>query len=67
MGFILGIVLFCLAVATNRTLSGKRHYLYPLIPFDWGAMKRLVLRLKKSDVGDSGESVGSAAAERDGK
>ena len=49
-GFILGIVIFCLAVATNRTLCGKRHYLYPLIPFDKKAFMRLLIRRRKSDI-----------------
>jgi len=66
-GLLLGLLVFIFLVATNTTVTGKRHYLYPLIPFDWGAMKRLVLRLKKGDVGDSGESEGSATAGRSEK
>ena len=49
-GFVLGIILFCVCVATNKTLSGKRRYLYPLIPFDKKALLRLLIRHKKSDV-----------------
>ena len=48
-GFGAGIVVFCLAVATNKTLSGKRRYLYPLIPFNKSAMAILFFRLKKHD------------------
>lgn len=48
-GFILGIILFAVAVATNNTLFGRK-YLYPLIPFDKSAMKRLLFREKKNDV-----------------
>ncbi len=49
-GFAAGIALFCIAVATNKTLSGKRHYLYPLIPFDPKVFFRLIIRHKKSDI-----------------
>ena len=48
-GFAAGVLLFCIAVATNKTLSGKRHYLYPLIPFDKKAFFRLLIRHKKND------------------
>ena len=47
-GFVLSIILFCVAVATNNTITG-RHYLYPLIPFDRKAMKRLLVRTRKTD------------------
>ena len=48
-GFILGIVLFVLFVLTNTTVTGKRSYLYPLIPFNASALKRLFFRLRKND------------------
>jgi len=48
-GFVAGIILFLLAVATNKTLSGKRHYLYPLIPFNKKAMAQLIVRHRKKD------------------
>ena len=48
-GFFAGIAVFCAAVATNTTVSGKRNYLYPLIPFDARAMARHIFRFKKSD------------------
>ena len=47
-GFALGMILLCTLVATNNTVTGK-HYLYPLIPLDLKAMKRLVFRGKKDD------------------
>lgn len=47
-GFAVGIVIFCILVATNKTVSG-RHYLYPLIPFNKKAFKRLLFRIKKED------------------
>ena len=47
-GFVLGLMLSALFVALNKTPFGKR-YLYPLIPFNAKAMKRLLLREKKND------------------
>lgn len=47
-GFVLGIILACFLVATNKTISGRK-YLYPLIPFDRKAMKRLLIRERKRD------------------
>ena len=48
-GFVLGICIFVFAVATNITVTGRMHYLYPLIPFNGRAMKNLIIRTKKSD------------------
>ena len=47
-GFLLGLVLSALLVITNKTLLGRR-YLYPLIPFNGKAMKRLLFRERKTD------------------
>ena len=47
-GFLLGMLVFCILVATNKTLDGHR-YLYPLVPFDPRAMCRLLFRTKKRD------------------
>jgi stage V sporulation protein AF len=46
-GFILGLILFSVFVATNTTVTGKRHYLYPLIPFDGKAIMKHLIRRKK--------------------
>lgn len=54
-GLALGIAIFCLAVATNKTALGKRHYLYPLIPFNKRDMSRLLIRHKKFDIEEGGE------------
>ena len=48
-GLILGLILFCVFVATNTTVTGKRHYLYPLIPFNKKALLRHLIRFKKDD------------------
>ncbi len=50
-GFAIGIVLSALFVVFNKTLLGRR-YLYPLIPFDARAMKRLLFRERKRDFRD---------------
>lgn len=42
-GFVGGFALFLLVLATTRTALGT-GYLYPVIPFDWTALKRLLLR-----------------------
>lgn len=47
-GFVLGIIITITLVATNKTVNGKRSYLYPLIPFNGPALARLVFRLKKN-------------------
>lgn len=46
-GLIAGIIITFTLVATNKTVNGKRNYLYPLIPFDGKALARLFFRLKK--------------------
>ncbi len=45
-GYIGGIVLILIFTATNTTLNGRRNYLYPLIPFNAKALKRLIVREK---------------------
>ena len=49
-GFVLGILIFILCVATNRTLTPKQHYLYPLIPLNLRDLGRLIIRHKKRDI-----------------
>ena len=48
-GFAIGMALFLLAVATNNTVFGRLHYLYPLVPFRPRAMKKILLRTRKKD------------------
>ena len=52
-GFVAGIILFAVFAATNKTVSGKHHYLYPLIPFNGKALLRLLFRHKKNDFEES--------------
>lgn len=47
-GYIAGTVLILVLVVTNKTVNGKRSYLYPLIPFNGSALARLLLRRRKN-------------------
>lgn len=44
-GFCIGLALFVLAIAFNRTISGK-SYIYPLIPFNGKMLMRKLFRLR---------------------
>lgn len=48
-GFVAGVLLFLFFVATNTTLSGKHHYLYPLVPFNPRDFFHLLIRRRKRD------------------
>lgn len=41
-GFLGGLVLMAVLIATTKPLAG--HYLYPIYPFNWKALKHLLLR-----------------------
>ena len=49
-GFACGCVAVLILLATNKTVGGKRRYLYPLIPFDGKGLLSLFIRVKKYDV-----------------
>ena len=46
-GFAAGLVLCFALLISNKTLNGKRSYLYPLIPFNAKALKRMIFRVRK--------------------
>ena len=48
-GFVAGVAMILVLLATNKTVNGKRSYLYPLIPFDARALASLLFRVKKKD------------------
>ena len=48
-GFVSGLLPFILFIATNKTLTPKHHYLYPLIPFNFRDLGRLIVRQRKKD------------------
>jgi len=47
-GFVLGIILFAVCVAINKTPFGGK-YLYPLIPLNLRSLKRIFMRERKRD------------------
>ena len=49
-GFAIGVVVAIILLATNKTVNGKRSYLYPLIPFSGKKLLSLLFRVKKQDV-----------------
>ena len=49
IGFLAGILIAFALALTNRTLDGRRRYLWPLLPWNRDAMARLVFRMKKRD------------------
>ncbi len=50
-GYGAGTVVIVVLLATNKTVNGKRNYLYPVVPFDGKALLTLVVRRKKqSDI-----------------
>lgn len=46
-GFAAGLILCFILLVNNKTLNGERSYLYPLIPLDKKALKRMIFRTKK--------------------
>lgn len=42
-GYAAGVIFSVLAIALNRTVSGK-SYIYPLIPFRWSELKKRIIR-----------------------
>ena len=49
-GFVGGIALCVILVATNSTVNGKKNYLSPLFPFNAKALASLIFRVRKRDV-----------------
>lgn len=48
-GFVGGIILIIVLLATNKTVNGKRSYFYPLIPFNMHSLLSMIFRVKKKD------------------
>ncbi len=45
-GLVGGLILTAVAIALNKTVSGSRSYLYPLIPFNGDALLRMFVRTR---------------------
>ena len=43
-GFAIGVVLLAFLTGTTKTFPGAPKYLWPLIPFQWQALKHILLR-----------------------
>ena len=54
-GFVIGLAATVLFISSNKTIVGKK-YLYPLIPFNPKALKRLLIRERKKDFNEEDES-----------
>ena len=46
-GFIAGLFLIFFLLISNKTLNNSHSYLYPLIPFNAKALKRMIFRVRK--------------------
>ena len=46
-GFLIGVALVIILLATNKTVNGECRYLYPLIPFNFKALVTVLLRVRK--------------------
>ncbi|OOM81365.1 spore germination protein [Clostridium sp. BL-8] len=47
-GFIGGIVFIIIVMASTKTIAGDKYF-YPLIPFNWQKLKRLLFRVRISN------------------
>ena len=57
-GFVVGVALILLLIATNQTVNGGRKYLYPLIPFNGRALLSMLIRVPKPMPGKCGTKKG---------
>ena len=48
-GFLIGLALIIVLLATNKTMNGECRYLYPLIPFNGKALATVLFRVRKKD------------------
>ena len=48
-GFLVGVALVIVLLATNKTVNGECKYLYPLIPFNARALATVLFRVRKKD------------------
>ncbi len=56
IGYIGGIIIIAVLIIRNKTINGRRNYLYPLIPFNGKALKRLIVR-ERIRLKDDGEQA----------
>ena len=53
IGLAIGVVAIAVLLLSNKTVNGRRSYLYPLIPFNAKALLSLFVRLRKDRLKDS--------------
>ncbi len=46
-GIIIGTVITLALIATNKSIKGSRSYIYPLVPFNYRALKGLIFRVRR--------------------
>lgn len=49
-GFAAALIIICLITFNTQTIGGRRRYTWPLIPFDWTALKNVLLRRPIIDI-----------------
>ena len=67
VGFALGLAIFFIMLATNKTVNGRRSYLYPLIPFNARALLSQMIRLRKDGTKTAGVRRGKFSEQESGK
>lgn len=60
-GYLAGIVIFVISILLNKTVS-HQSYLYPLIPFNWSALKNRMFRLRLPGAVTPKEKAGKNSA-----
>ena len=48
-GFLIGVALILILLATNKTVNGECRYLYPLLPFNGQALLTVLFRVRKKN------------------
>lgn len=48
-GFAIGVVAVIFFIVSNRTINGKRSYLYPIFPFSAKGFLKMFVRMRKND------------------
>lgn len=54
-GFAIGIVILIVLTCTTKTFPGAPNYLWPLIPFQWNALKHILFRSPVSAIHENGK------------
>lgn len=55
LGFIFGLAILLILTAATETFPGAPNYLWPLIPFQWQALKHILFRSPVSAIHESGK------------